>query len=340
MPTACLGQAAYIRRFTCSKSHALDGHTIALFLVQELLHAAEELAVQLEGYHPLMDSSRHLRQLEQTPKDDPISATELLSQLQVQEKDAFEKFQEAELPELASQVHQWHKCKKTFSEKEEGLAMECSEDESFDQFTSVFFKGPGICHTARLPSQTRYKGYLVNDISKVGGPVPFGMETYETGVPVEEAAVDSKLKLVYKTDQREKDCPVTVSPDYKDYFYAHQQDGWAKLTIPNEAEKEAYSHESEQFHGLIGIAFLTCPWNRCPEGFVGTKRDFDDGKFEISINGAPVLSLILFHDVGCYFLKGKDGYEWEANSDSDDYEIAIKVVEDGSHVEVSSLMLF
>jgi hypothetical protein len=324
---------------TCSKSHALDGHTIALFLVQELLHAAEELAIRLEGYQPTLASLRHLRKLQDEPEE-PMSPPELLSKLQAEEQHDFEKFQQAALPELASQVHQWHKCQKDLSEDEKGLAMECSQDASFDQFTSVFFKGPGICHTARLPSQTRYRGYLVDDTTKIGGPVPTGKETYETGVPVEEAAVDSILKLVYKKDQREVDCPVTVSPDYKDYFYAHQQDGWAKLVLPNKAEKEAYSYETERFYGLIGIAFLTCPWNRCPDGFVGTKRDFDDGKFEITINGSPVESLMLFHDVGCYFLKGPEGYQWIPNSDSKDYEIAIRAVEDGSHVEISSFILY
>eukprot|EP00980_Cylindrotheca_fusiformis_P025223 scaffold13293_cov120-Cylindrotheca_fusiformis.AAC.7 len=242
---------------------------------------------------------------------------------------------------MASQVHKWHKCdKETLSETEKDfVAQECSEDASFDQYSSVFFKGPGICHTARLPSHTRYNGYVVNNTNKVGKPVPAGKETYETGVDMDKAPVDSLLKLAYRKNERDDSCPVTLNPDYKDFFYAHEQDGWAKLTMPNKAEKEAYSYDVGQFQGLIGISFLTCPWNRCPKGFVGTKRDFDDGKFEITINGSPVESLILFQDVGSYFLKGPDGYLWKPKRDTKDYEIAMRVVEDGSHVESSKPLL-
>ena len=49
-----------------------------------------------------------------------------------------------------------------------------NEPEGFDP--SLFFTGESICHTARLPSQARYLGYLT-DTDKVGGPVPFGKET-------------------------------------------------------------------------------------------------------------------------------------------------------------------
>lgn len=320
--------------------HALDGHTIALFVVQELIHAAEELAVQLESHHDAHYSSSEREGTNETkPAVEPL---DLLTSLMAAEQEDFEKFQKADLPELASHVHEWHKCSKKFSEEEKELEQECAKDEDFEPFVKTFSTGPGLCHTARLPSETRYKGYLVNDITKVGGPVPAGKETYDTGAPMDmNLPMDGTLKLVYKRDQRDYSCPVTVSPDFKDFFFAHQKDDWAKIVVPNEAEKVAYEYNSSDFQGLIGIAFLTCPWNRCPEGFVGTKRDFDQGKFEITVNGVAVTSLMLFHDLGTYFLKGADnGFQFKHREGSEDYEIAIRILEEGSHVEISSFILY
>lgn len=317
--------------------HALDGHTTALFVVQELMHATEELAVQLEGYKGTTSSATGNSEAGETVSE-PI---DLLNTLLEEEHKDFEKFQKADLPELAYHLHEWHKCNKKFSKEEEDLERECSPDADFDPLVSTFYKGPGICHTARLPSETRYKGYLVNDVTRVGGPAPAGEETYATGYPINgDMKVDGTLKLVLKPEQRDAGCPVTVSPDYKDFFYAHEKDGWAKLILPNDAEKAAYEYKASEFKGLIGVAFLTCPWNRCPKGFVGTKRDFDQKKFEVTVNGVAATSLMLFQDLGCYFLKGPDGFQWKNRDGTEDYEIAIRVLEKGGHVEVSSFILY
>ena len=306
-------------------------------MVQELIHAAEELAIQIEG---------HLSHSETTTEDpsetntETAEAVDVLKSLLEEERQDFENFQKADLPELASHVHEWHKCFKKFNDDEKDLEKECASDQDFVPFVSAFSKGPGLCHTARLPSETRYKGYLVDDTTKVGGPVPAGQETYATGYPFSRIPIDGTLKLVFKEDQRDNQCPVTVSPDYKDFFYAHSADEWAKIVIPNNAEKIAYEYKASAFKGLIGISFLTCPWNRCPDGFVGTKRDFDQGKFEITINGVAVTSLLLFQDLGTYFLKGPDGFQWKYREGSEDYEIAIRILEQGSHVEVSSFIVY
>jgi len=310
-----------------------------LFVVQELIHATEDLAVQLEGYKETTSSVTSESNLEvgQTSS----GSIDLLNRLLEEERKDFEKFQNADLPELAYHVHEWHKCNKKFSEEEKDCEKECSSDADFLPLLPTFYKGPGICHTARLPSETRYKGYLVNDITRVGGPVPAGEETYATGIPINgDIKYDGTLKLVYKQDQRDTSCPVTVSPDYKDFFYAHEKDGWAKLIIPNDAEKRAYEYKASEFKGLIGIAFLTCAWLKCEEGFLGTKRDFDQGKFEVTVNGVAATSLMVFQDLVCYFLKGPDGFQWKNRDDTEDYEIDIRMLEKGSHVEVSSIILY
>ena len=134
----------------------------------------------------------------------------------------------------------------------------CSLDEDFDQYRETMFRGPGICHTALLPSRTRYLGYLLskdgNDLH-VGGPVPAGEETYDVGEPFPnlnyEKKEESVMQLLYEIGRRKDTCPVTLHPDYKDYFFAHELDGWAKLRWPNKAEKEAYSYNPNNIKGLV-----------------------------------------------------------------------------------------
>ena len=67
---------------------------------------------------------------------------------------------------------------------------------------SLFFKGRSMCHTARLPSQSRYLGYLT-DTDKVGKQAPYGQETYEVGIEkkvaekvVAEVVVAEKVLVV------------------------------------------------------------------------------------------------------------------------------------------------
>ena len=112
------------------------GHSLALFLIDNLLGALEELVkLEYEGVETLL--SRLLRQEDELYND------------QIMKMD----FQR-DVTDLYS--------------------LDKNEEEALD--SSVFFTGESMCHTARIPSQTRYLGYLTNT-DKVGGPVPFGKET-------------------------------------------------------------------------------------------------------------------------------------------------------------------
>jgi hypothetical protein len=70
-----------------------------------------------------------------------------------------------------------------------------------------------ICHTARLPAQTRYLGYLT-DTRKVGGPSVYGEETYEIGIEADTVRKQppiGELALVWSAAQREN-CSVALAP--------------------------------------------------------------------------------------------------------------------------------
>jgi hypothetical protein len=312
-------------------------------MVQELRDAIKDLAILLEGYGSSNHNNRTLRR-RRLYKENTKPET-LLRKLQREERDLFESFQKADVPEAALTIHRWLKCINGGNNDDEKKLVEdeCDQDPDFEMLISTFYKGPGICHTALLPSDTRYKGYLVDDTSKTGGPVPFGQETYEVGVFRDKADENPEPTIRLISEEKSKiqeECPAVVAPDYKDFFYANEQDGPAKLRVPTSAEKEAYSYDPSRFQGIIGIQFIVCPYGKCPAGNIGQNRDFLDGKFEITVNGLPVRSLITFHSPGCYFLKGDDGYKWKSDPDSGDFELSVHIKEKNSYVRFSSIILY
>jgi len=331
------------------KSHALDGHTMALFMVQELRTSVEELATILEDYEP-EDNHRKGRVLRGLFPNENIDSRklgtqDLLEKLQHEEKDLFRKFQEAPLPEKALKIHRWRKCEENTTNEGEVAQKEteCGQDPEFEDLIPILYKGPGLCHTSLLPSETRYKGYLGDDTSKTGGPVPYGQETYQVGISLSEADKESNptVRLITpNADKSQLDCPAVVSPDYKDFFYIHQRDGESSIKVPNSAEKEAYSYSAEKFQGMIAINFIKCPWGKCPRGYLGSNKYYQEGKYEIKINGESVVSLIPFHEPGCYFLKGANGVKWKPNADTSDFDFTFLVKEKDSYIELSSIILF
>jgi hypothetical protein len=86
-------------------------------------------------------------------------------------------------------------------------------------WTKISVPHQSVCHTSRLPSQTRYLGYLTNT-NKTGGPAVFGNEKYDVGVEASEATRpvhNGKLELVWREDKRLKrnnqgECPFIVAP--------------------------------------------------------------------------------------------------------------------------------
>ena len=115
------------------------GHALALFLVDNLLDALKEL-IDLE-YE---------------------SVDALLSKLLREEDD----------------VYKNRILKTDFKSKAGNLYYLNDEDKEYEGLIepSAFFSRNSMCHTARLPAQSRYLGYLT-ETDKVGGPMPWAKET-------------------------------------------------------------------------------------------------------------------------------------------------------------------
>jgi hypothetical protein len=149
-----------------------------------------------------------------------------------------------------------------------------------DVSIETFYRGPNICHTARLPSQTRYLGILTNKYNQSDNgetaihPYNFdrdasqGPYNYDIGIAATDAASipnpDGEMRLVYAPNERHR-CAPLVYNDYKDWFMTQGSDdpqqASSKLVLPNAAEMAAYMmQQQEPLKGIIALCFTACAW--------------------------------------------------------------------------------
>lgn len=287
---------------TCSKAHALDGHALALFLIDVLIETLEDLV-----NHKTSDGSI------------------LLSELLKEENRLFESFANAELPTVAQSLY-----------LPEGST---PKDETLD--IEALWKGPSLCRTARLPAQSRYLGYTTNT-DKIGGVSIVGQETYDIGIELSEAkgadAMEYGMQLTYEAGGSEREeCEVLLKPDYKDYFYARGVHGWVHMTVPNAKEAAAYNYDPTEFKGLIVLILVGCDWGKCAEGEL-SKGDYSTGKFAMTVNGEPVTELSSF-GFDATLLKGEQGLYWKPD-ESGKFDIGFQIKEEDTYLRVSSVILY
>ena len=252
----------------------------------------------------------------------------LLSQLMEMDIELHKNFTNAELPP----IHE-----KLFDLKEVKVGENEPKIES-----SLFTKGKSMCHTARLPSQTRYLGILTNT-SEVGQPAPFGEETYFVGTDKKQASwvatENGEMRLVFeiKKEREEKCTGHIVKPDYPDYFYTNHLDGWTSLKFPNEAEKEFYRYNPRDHAGIIIMHFRKCDWNKCPKNYL-TFEDYAEEHWEMKLNGQRVTKLITIDDRST-LLQGENGFHFDPDENGQ-YQIEIKVNKQDGYVEFASFVLY
>eukprot|EP00536_Pseudo-nitzschia_multiseries_P000656 jgi/Psemu1/321723/estExt_fgenesh1_pg.C_80024 len=289
------------------KEHALSGHGLALFMTDALLSALQDLVEHNNG-----------------------DTAQLLSQLQEEDIELHTNFINAELPDSH------HNLLGALGE------LTLSESES-NIDASLFFKGKSICHTGRLPSQTRYKGILTNS-DQVGQPAPVGEETYYLGfnkvAASRTASENQEIRLVYDmSKEREDKCVgVIVKPDYPDSFFINSLDGWTKLTFPNEAEKKAYRYDPAEFEGIIIIHGKVCDWGKCPNGFLLPEEDHLKKNWEMKINGKSVTTV---KNVGnnAVIVGGENGFRFAPNS-NEQYDIEIRVNKENHYFQLVDFVLY
>jgi len=202
------------------------------------------------------------------------------------------------------------------------------------EILNVSFRNRGICHTGRLPSESRYNGILTES-TKVG-PDSFDRGT-SRGQADKTTNENDLMRLVYDQDKRQE-CDVQLNMDYVDYFFLRQQEGWKMIVLPNDAEIETYMDDNNNpsLKGLIAFSLVTCSWGKCPGGDV-REDGVNLNHVEIQVNGVKVSSTIavqslvfLRHDGGLYFQPNGGGR----------FEIDVRVLQSGSSIRFSSFVIW
>ncbi len=286
------------------KDHALDGHGLALFLTEALLEALSELK-------EVEDSER------------------LLEELVAEDVAVHKNLTTKELPSMYKRVVDLEEVRNE---------MKNTNETSFDE--RMFTIGPSLCHTARLPSQTRYKGLLVNDTEVVGKPAPPGEETYYLGYDIDQAhksaSETNEVRIVYSNKDRESKCNVIIKPDYADSFYVNSLDGWASMKFPNQAEKDFFKYDPSQHQGLIVFHLKKCDWGKCPKNFLTI--DHYNEHWEMKVNKQRISKLIAIGSLATIAM-GENGFRIEPDENGQ-YEIEFNVKTENKYLEFASFVLW
>jgi len=228
--------------------------------------------------------------------DSAFNRTELLAQLRKEEDADYEKFESTFEPDFI-----------------EYSLVPLDSDLIDAANVSFFFRSPSICHTARLPAETRYLGILTESDQ-------IGVQDYYKGISMEDAKKIvsegnmkvSTMPLVYDESDRESCDEAEINRDHMDYFLVTSRMGPRTLAIPNKAERQAYVRESQKFQGIVMLCEVPCPWSRCPEGEVQLDSIHND-TLHIEVNGRLVTNVTNFR--GCGVLRGEKGHRWQPNDD-------------------------
>jgi hypothetical protein len=272
--------------------HALHGHYIGLPFLEMLIEALNELSASAED------------------------TTVLLEELQKDEDAEYEAFLSTPLLNTP----------KYNLDKDYGEALGPPDGELME----TWFKGPSICRTSLLPAMSRYLG-LTTNTNATGDSARCGEETYETGIPfsrrngeytytTNRTPTPGEFDILAPNDFRscfsEEECPVTIMPDYKDWYMASWKDGKASVTFPNEREKAHYGYEHGKFKGVLGL--ITTLFTENVKNHAGL--DIAVNQFQahvrMTVNGKPVKKYRIFK--GMAILEGENGsVYWEPSANSD-----------------------
>uniref|UniRef100_A0A7S4EK37 Uncharacterized protein n=1 Tax=Pseudo-nitzschia australis TaxID=44445 RepID=A0A7S4EK37_9STRA len=343
------------------KYHALLGNSMALFLTEMLVGAVQKL-----------DDTIDIDIDDDGDDDDNNSEEKVLARLLRQEETLRDRMLSAtprELPESYDQVYWYNNTSDNWEDYPETLDYVAPDGGATEDFRArwnqldraALFHGPSICHTARLPAQTRFAGTLTNhQPDLVGEQAIYGRETYYVGIDEKEHHLQNEAKkekedndnnkntkdkpkdmqLVTIFKERQQGCGEELAkPDYHDYFMAEESEHWTKVSFPNAAEQKAYNYEeyTDEYKGMLVIVPRFCAFDSCEEGFLGVD-DYNSGKWEIIVNGVPVTALTkLGHEA--ILLEHKDGIRFDRNKQGR-YELKLRVNEPDSFIKISAFIMY
>jgi hypothetical protein len=201
------------------------------------------------------------------------------------------------------------------------------------------FRVPTICHTALLPSETRFLGYPLE--SSIQGDHRGGFDVGQSKVLA--VPKGGKLPLVYDGIDRSRCASPKI--DHKDYFMFRNQDDWLDMVVPNKLEIQAYRRPKTPPRGIIIICMQICPLGLCSSDtvtFGDLTKDHAGSKIDIRVDGRPVKRVRKFD--GCHVLEHNSGIRWgEGKAGDGQYKLSfnLHVSQQGLDfvVKISSVIL-
>lgn len=203
-----------------------------------------------------------------------------------------------------------------------------------DFSVDLLYKQPNYCHTARLPAEIRYQGYL-------NGKADATREDFTKGVELVEAkqlVSPEEMPLTFDQTARQK-CHLEVIIDYKDFFLVSASyDDYAKLVLPTESEVQAYGQgRAEPLRGIVAVCSAACGWH-CPPDTLDLIAVVKD-QAVLRVNGEAIGNLTDWQG-GCSLLQRSGGsHVWPANAQGK-YVLEAKVTEAGKVMRLSSVMIW
>lgn len=203
--------------------------------------------------------------------------------------------------------------------------------------TALFYHDRVYCHTARLPAETRYKGFV------------FGKDLqdrhddwngFKRGFPLKRLNLEpeKEMRLAYSPKEGHNCTAALLHIDSRDFFFATPSYGdFQTVNIPNTQEFLTFGPHKP--NGLIGVCAAACTHSQCVGFKLLGAADINKGEDVIvQVNGERVAEARRFDD--CFILTRGDGsFYWQTNADGR-YEIGVKVAHPHKFFRISSFIVW
>lgn len=202
--------------------------------------------------------------------------------------------------------------------------------------TALFYHDRVYCHTARLPAETRYKGYVFgkNLVSEQND-----WNNFKKGLSIKRLNLEpmEEMRIAYVSREMHQ-CESTLTIDSRDFFLATSSFGdYQNVNIPNTQEFLTYGPHKP--NGLIGVCAAACTHEKCKGIKLLGAVDINKGEDVImQVNGERVAEAKRFDD--CFILKREDGsFYWPTNADGR-FTIGVKVLHPHKFFRISSFIVW
>eukprot|EP00522_Entomoneis_paludosa_P014581 CAMPEP_0172441466 /NCGR_PEP_ID=MMETSP1065-20121228/2014_1 /TAXON_ID=265537 /ORGANISM="Amphiprora paludosa, Strain CCMP125" /LENGTH=533 /DNA_ID=CAMNT_0013190857 /DNA_START=33 /DNA_END=1634 /DNA_ORIENTATION=- len=193
----------------------------------------------------------------------------------------------------------------------------------------LLYHGENICHTARLPSQIRYKGILTQ--SGIQGS--FLNNSYDEGTSDTDNFLfmsHDNLTLAKMPSMYQSQCTTyLLQIDHPDWFLSNSL-GQSSIILPNKAEQTAYG--LPELKGFIMICRSWCGNSRCKQYQVEIQSEF----VSVWVNGVSA-NVNLWN--GCALLNHSKGYRFPSDSNGL-FELKFRVKLEARILRVSSIIIW